>query len=146
MIQIRSNVFETNSSSTHSITFCSEDEYQKWVDGEVLLLDDYRSDSHFITIDEAKDIVRERELESDCYRWGNPLDEYYGDNAIENGIPYTHIDDVPDNLLIPYLAYHEIYTCDSYFDKYERWFETYEEHYTTEHGDEIVAFGFYGID
>lgn len=35
MIQIRRNVFETNSSSTHSITICTEDEYQMWKRGEV---------------------------------------------------------------------------------------------------------------
>lgn len=34
MIQIRRNVFETNSSSTHSLTICSRDEYQDWVDGK----------------------------------------------------------------------------------------------------------------
>lgn len=34
MLQIRRNVFETNSSSTHSLTICSKDEYQDWVDGK----------------------------------------------------------------------------------------------------------------
>ena len=28
--QIRRGVFETNSSSTHSITMCSNKEYEKW--------------------------------------------------------------------------------------------------------------------
>lgn len=36
MIQIRHGVFETNSSSTHSMVVCSEEDYQKWVDGELL--------------------------------------------------------------------------------------------------------------
>jgi hypothetical protein len=36
MISVRRNVFETNSSSTHSITMCSEDEYNKWKNGELL--------------------------------------------------------------------------------------------------------------
>lgn len=35
MIQVRRNVFETNSSSTHSITICTEDEYEMWKRGEV---------------------------------------------------------------------------------------------------------------
>jgi hypothetical protein len=34
---IRRGVFETNSSSTHSITMCSIEEYEKWESGEVLL-------------------------------------------------------------------------------------------------------------
>lgn len=35
MIQVRRNVFETNSSSTHSITICTEDEYEMWKRGEI---------------------------------------------------------------------------------------------------------------
>lgn len=34
--QIRRGVFETNSSSVHSITMCSETDYDKWVNGELL--------------------------------------------------------------------------------------------------------------
>ncbi len=34
--QIRRNVFETNSSSTHSLTMCSEEEFEAWKRGEVL--------------------------------------------------------------------------------------------------------------
>ena len=32
--QIRRGVFETNSSSVHSLTMCSGDEYDKWAKGE----------------------------------------------------------------------------------------------------------------
>lgn len=39
-IQIRRGVFETNSSSTHSITMCMKSDYDKWVAGE-LVLDTY---------------------------------------------------------------------------------------------------------
>ena len=34
--QIRRGVYETNSSSTHSLTMCSEEEYDKWCSGELL--------------------------------------------------------------------------------------------------------------
>ena len=34
--QIRRGVFETNSSSTHSLTMCSEEEFEAWKRGEVL--------------------------------------------------------------------------------------------------------------
>lgn len=36
MISIRNNVFETNSSSTHSITMCSKEEYNIWKQGQTL--------------------------------------------------------------------------------------------------------------
>ena len=34
MIQIRNKVFETNSSSTHSLVICTEDEFNKFESGE----------------------------------------------------------------------------------------------------------------
>lgn len=34
---VRRNVFETNSSSTHSITMCSESDYDLWEKGEKVL-------------------------------------------------------------------------------------------------------------
>lgn len=146
MLQIRRNVFETNSSSTHSLNFATSSEYEKWADGEVLFCNDYwLTDKKFIDIDEAKDIVRKYESEN-TYGYRMPLDDYYYENDIENGIPYTHIDDVPEDLVIPYLAYFNIFTIDSYFNGYCSWFEAYEEHYTTESGDGVVAFGYYGRD
>jgi len=36
MKQIRVGVFETNSSSTHSLTIVPEEDYEKWVAGELL--------------------------------------------------------------------------------------------------------------
>ena len=34
-VQIRRSVFETNSSSVHSLTICSKEEFQDWKDGKV---------------------------------------------------------------------------------------------------------------
>lgn len=36
MRQIRKNVFETNSSSTHTLAICTEDEHKDWQDGKLL--------------------------------------------------------------------------------------------------------------
>jgi hypothetical protein len=33
---IRFNIFETNSSSTHSLCICTEDEYEKWKNGDLI--------------------------------------------------------------------------------------------------------------
>lgn len=35
MFKIRKGLFETNSSSTHSLTMCSEEDYDKWENGEL---------------------------------------------------------------------------------------------------------------
>ena len=36
MKQIRRNVFETNSSSTHSMTMCMESDFDRWMSGELI--------------------------------------------------------------------------------------------------------------
>lgn len=42
MIQVRSNIFETNSSSTHTLVICTEDEFKKFNNNELCL--DYWED------------------------------------------------------------------------------------------------------
>lgn len=40
MIQIRQNIFETNSSSVHTLVICTEDEFKKF-DNDELCIDDW---------------------------------------------------------------------------------------------------------
>lgn len=90
---IRIGVWETNSSSVHSICICTEDEYNKWKNGELLY-------------DFANDILTTKKV--------NKWDE--------------------DN-----------YSYEDFWEKCE-YFEGFEEHYTTPHGEKIIAFGYYGED
>lgn len=50
MRTLRTGVFETNSSSTHSITMCTQDEYDRWKDGELYYLED---SERFVTKEEC---------------------------------------------------------------------------------------------
>lgn len=52
--QIRVGVFETNSSSTHSLTLCSEKDYQKWASGEVLFNEWGSNGERFVTKKEVE--------------------------------------------------------------------------------------------
>lgn len=54
MRQVRRGVFETNSSSTHSITVCSKEDFERFQNGE-LMYDAYRSE--LVPVD--KEIWRE---------------------------------------------------------------------------------------
>ena len=36
MKQTRTGLFETNSSSTHALTMCNDEEYKAWLDGKLL--------------------------------------------------------------------------------------------------------------
>lgn len=60
MINIRNGLFETNSSSVHSLTMTSGVNYDKWVDGDVVYDE---NENEFITLDEAK--TRYKILEGD---------------------------------------------------------------------------------
>jgi len=134
MIQIRRDIFETNSSSTHAIIICPESDYERLGRGEIMITG-YESgcgSGGFIDRSTAVRILRER------YGEENPdtasfLGEY-GVNSLEECS-----EDVIDDML----ADAEIaYTLDKYGEN----LETYEEFYTTEHGDKIVAFGYFGND
>lgn len=140
MIQIRNNVFETNSSSTHSMTIVSRSKYNEWVDDDNILF--YPEDNEFVTRDEAIESVRKIDADHANSTWYNPLDDYYWKNDIEDGIVYRNVDDVPNELVPMYLAHHGYYTFNMYNDDYD--YEHFFQTYTSKSGDEIVAFGCYG--
>ena len=128
MIQIRQGVFETNSSSTHSITIAPESDFNRWKNGDVYLNDGWWSSSNdpnkdktFLTKDEAINLLGSY--------------EYYKRNEDLNDMNDKELNDVFRDW--------DIYTFENYWDDY---LEDYETHYTTEHGDNIIVFGQYGYN
>ena len=120
MIQIRNSIFETNSSSVHSLTMCTADEYERWCNGE-LYYTPYRRDKKFFTHEEAEELIRE-------------IRRKYCPNLIDD--PITNEDFINNDL---YLIKH-------YLETYARYFETFEKSYTTPGGEKIIAFGYFGDD
>ena len=117
MIQIRRNVFETNSSSTHSLTLCSKTDYDKWAAGEVLLCEHYKIKKNFVTWEEALELCKE-----------------YDSDLESIGLEDTEI-----------LRDHELYTFDDYWEYHGEYYETFDVDY--KQGDEeVVAFGYYGYN
>lgn len=114
---IRQGVFETNSSSTHSITICSKEDYDLWEKGEILFKK-YSKDQ-FITKEEAIKVLENS-------KWYKDLD-YNDEEAVEDA-----------------LREEDIYTFNSYWN--ERELETFETSFTTKGGEEVIAFGMYGYD
>lgn len=117
LISVRRGVFETNSSSTHSLTMCSGDEFEKWQRGEILL-----SDGAFLTKEKAI-----KELKND---------EYF--LKYNEGFDFSDEDALADAL-----REYEFYTYDGYWD-YHNEYESFEKSFTTKNGDEVVSFGYYG--
>lgn len=72
MISIRKNVFETNSSSTHSICICTEEDFNKWKNDEKLW--DYYGDK-LVDVNEVPKEDRDTwdfrsyDYEDDCKEW-----------------------------------------------------------------------------
>ena len=126
--QIRKGIFETNSSSTHSLVMCLKSDFDRWENGEVLLFtgsgwcypdDNAPQENHFYTKEQAIEFEK-----SSKYPPSEDMD-WDSEEAEE------------------YLQNNEWYTCENYNDEYSEWFD---DTYTTPSGEEVVAFGLYGYD
>jgi hypothetical protein len=120
--QIRQGVFETNSSSTHSITMCTKNEFDDWRNGKLYRNDGWWSSSTstlkskaFLTYDEAIELIKT----SSYYK---PIEE--------------------DEDIGEYLKEYDIYSYENWGDYYE----TDVSHYTTPGGENIVAVCYYGYN
>lgn len=130
-ISIRRSVFETNSSSTHSLSVCSKTDFDKWIAGE-LIADMSRWDlelQKFLTPEEAKKEAFSRYQEEYCYSQEEMEKFYQSDKEFF----------LKENNLFTY----ESYKATVYRTLYEG--ETYccEEKIG---GQNIVIFGHYGRD
>lgn len=135
MIQERKLVFETNSSSTHSITITSEENYNAWIEGRVKYDEWNEVFSNPVAMTDAdKEACRaeyQRTKPSFYKEWEDLSEDdqqsRYNEYAQEHGSE-------DDMLTYPeWRARHS--GCE---------FST--ARYTTEHGDKVVAFGYGGYD
>jgi len=114
---IRKGVFETNSSSTHSITMCSKEDYDKWERGEM-----FYSDGGLVSKEEAIEELKNN-------KWFN-----------KNNPEFNFIDEEAVNEA---LVDNDYQTEKQYFNDD---LEGFEDTYTTKSGEVIIAFGKYGYD
>ena len=120
MIKVRRGVFETNSSSTHSITMCTSEQYEQWKNGEIYW-NRWGSD----------DFISKEEVEK---KMAENRDAYFA--------KYPHCSD--EDFLNDFLEDEGYYTFDDYCDKID--LETFEDQFTTPSGETVIAFGYYGYD
>ena len=119
MKTIRYGSFETNSSSTHSITMCMESDFLKWKNGEMYW---NRWSDELV----PKEMVEEKFLKENI--GVSKEDPDFKDKLEE----YLNDDDKT------YYTYEEFNNYD-YIE-----YETYVDKYNTPNGDTVVAFGYYG--
>lgn len=126
--QIRRSVFETNSSSTHSLTMCLKSDYDKWTNGELLLYTgwgygypkDYQpKENHFYTKEQVIEFEKTSKYPpSDDMDWDSEEAEEH-------------------------LRERDWCTYENYDSDYLEWFE---DTFTTPSGETVVAFGQYGYE
>ena len=120
--QIRRGVFETNSSSTHSLTILMKADYVRWKSEELYLYDnsgygwELRApvENTLYTRDEAAEFVKKNKY-------------------------YKNVDEVDDEIL-----------HDCGFISWDAWgngdLESFYQEFTTPSGEAVVAFGEFGYD
>lgn len=130
-VQIRRGVFETNSSSVHSLTMCMKSDYDKWTSKDLFLYTGYGFgyaeekkpiNSHFYTKEQVIDFMQSNEYTDKNMNWDDE-------------------DEVMD-----YFHENEWYDFDYYVNHYLCEYEQFEEEYNTPNGETVVAFGYYGHD
>ena len=133
-IQIRQGVFETNSSSTHSITMCESSSFNKWKDGELYINLDKEGDEQFLLTDVAKKWNKDFILNNpDKITWFTK--ENYEDYETDE-LGYVIDYEYARYCYISYDQWCNMFNC----------YEIYSNDYETKSGDKITAFGYYGHD
>ena len=137
-IQIRQGVFETNSSSTHSITMCESSSFNKWKDGELYINLNKEGDEQFLLTDVAKKWNKDFILNNpDKITWftkENGESDYEDCETDELGYVIDY--EYARYCYISYNQWCTMYNC----------YDIYSNDYETKSGDKITAFGYYGYD
>lgn len=144
MIKIRYGVFETNSSSVHSLIMCSDEEYKAFERHQLY----YNCWEHYFM---TREEVREKivELYKRDKRW---FEEAWNEFLAEKDIEETQasieaFDVLPLNQqesFINIACEGEIKTLDDILE--DEYLESFNETYVTKSGEIVHAFGNYGSD
>ena len=131
MYKIRRGTFETNSSSTHSLTMCMKEDFEKWKNGEKYwnrwneeLVDKKVFEEEISKIiDEFKS--ENSDFDENDEAWAKKLNDYIAENINDDKTFYT------------YKEFND-------YDYIE--YETFGQEMKTKNGDEVVAFGYFGSE
>lgn len=138
MLQIRRNCFETNSSSTHSLVMCEDDDFKALKNNEAFLVGSFYY---------GMDIVKKENLIKSLERYNKEQWEKY---CKETGLNPESYEDFAKSIIDGFcngsddsLRY-DYHTFEQFEQECEM--ETYEEKYKTKDGKIIHAFGAFGCN
>lgn len=148
IFQVRQGVFETNSSSTHTLTICSKDDYDKWKHGEVFWLDNdwhkLDTNKNFVTPEELEELAEKyNEEQQELINAGDKFAKVLDIDKVLNERP--DYDSWRDGYWDTERSSLEAYTKDDWYAR-NGGLETYSRSFTSPSGDEMVAFGAFGYD
>ena len=154
MKTIRNNVFETNSSSTHSITIVDLEDFEKLEECEMLL-----DDETLVPANKVYDKMMKNLVDMEKQMTENYSKTYKDTLTYENFIKimqsfsygdlsYSSREDCSEDIANDIMAVkaglnYEVTTYSCLGGEY---YETFEDRHTTKHGDTVVAFGYYGSE
>lgn len=124
--KIRRSTFETNSSSCHSLTMCSKEEYDEFEKGN-MYIEKWGSRKLYT----KEELIEEFKQEVD---WRTKQKKY-------PGVDWSNNDEF--NRVLTESDY---CTYEEYWDTVSEKYETFEDSYTNENGETVYAFGYYGFD
>lgn len=152
MKTIRNNVFETNSSSTHSITIVDLEDFEKLEECEMLLDDETLVPANKVYDEMMKNLVDMEKQMTENYS-KTYKDTLTYENFIKimqsfsyGDLSYSSREDCSEDIANDIMAVkaglnYEVTTYSCLGGEY---YETFEERHTTKRGDTVVAFGYYG--
>ena len=138
MKQIRRNVFETNSSSTHSLTMCSQSQFDDWKAGKILFnkWSDEFVQQYTMTDEDKNSAMEQYKNINDDKPFYKKWDEL-SEDEINSWYQKYYEEHKGD--------YNGLVTYNEYFYSYDG-LETFTETYISASGDKIIAFGKFGYD
>lgn len=135
--QIRRGVFETNSSSTHSISITTKKMFNDWKKGKVKY-------NRWADIWLQAEELTEKDINDCIEEYMSRKPSYYKDwNDLDEKDKQRELDAYANKYLNTST---DGYTYQEYMESISCGYEFSCKDYTTEHGDEIVVFGYGGYD
>lgn len=159
---VRTSIFETNSSSTHSLTLCMKDTYDKWKAGELFYSVEL---DKFYSAEERKIAIKHNILDNMIHYDSKRLEDENGNyKGYEYSYTYKNItydnreqhhtqenlDGITDEMVEQAIANSDI-DWDEVPMSYKEWHdwlehEDYYQEFTTPSNEIVVGFGYYGYD
>lgn len=147
MIQVRSKVFETNSSMTHSLVICENNEYTNWLESYSKELPEgkTRNDYYLFSPSYGKFLPYEEAIKKNVEHLFDDLEN----ECLNDDVTTEDIEEyAKGNKSLYELTedFYELYLTNEEFDDHYYYYEVEPFKYTLKSGDVLEGFCYFGHD